>query len=87
MAETEIVPHTLSIEQCKKITATGIDSVDGFMPQQIVLTYAGGKITVTGNNLKIINFSKSTGAFAASGDISGVKYGAKSTKFLQKVFK
>lgn len=86
MEHTE-APHTLGIEQCKRVTATGIDSVDSFSPAQIVLSYAGGRIKITGSGLKIVNFSKSTGAFTANGDVSGVQYGAAGTKFLHKLLK
>ncbi|MBO5327805.1 MAG: YabP/YqfC family sporulation protein [Clostridia bacterium] len=79
--------HVLTVEQCKKITATDIESVNAFSSQQIVLTYSQGKIVVSGANLKIINFSKATGAFCAVGEISGVKYGVKNAKLIQKLLK
>lgn len=80
-------PHNVVIEDCKKITATAIDSVDGFSSSQIVLTYKGGKIVVAGSGLKIVNFSKANGNFAAVGTVSGVKYTAKNTGIRQKLFK
>ena len=42
-------PHSLGIEQCKKITATAIESVDGFSDKQILLSYSGGRIIVLGS--------------------------------------
>lgn len=66
--------HNLSVENRKRITATKIDSVDGFSSGRITLTYAGGKITVSGSDLKIVAFSKSTGAFSAVGNIDSVTY-------------
>ena len=79
--------HNLNIEQCKRISATAISSVDAFSDKQILLSYSGGRIAVSGSGMKIINFSKSSGAFAASGDITGVKYMQKSASFRQKLFK
>ena len=32
--------HNLSIEQCKKVTASAIASVDAFSDKQIILSYA-----------------------------------------------
>lgn len=79
--------HNLSVEQCKRITATAITSVDAFSDKQILLSYAGGRIAVSGSGMKIINFSKTSGSFAASGDITGVRYMQKGASFKQKLFK
>lgn len=79
--------HNLSIEQCKRITATAILSVDAFSDKQIVLSYSGGRILVTGANMKIVNFSKTSGAFSATGDITCAKYMQKGGSFRQKLFK
>ena len=79
--------HILTIEQCKKITATGIAAVDAFSDKQIVLTYSDGRIVVSGAAMKIANFSKSTGAFGATGEISGVRYLRKGGGLKQKLFK
>ena len=80
-------PHSLGIEQCKKITATAIESVDGFSDKQILLSYSGGKIIVLGSGMKIVNFSKTSGAFAATGDIVSVRYAAKGVGFKSRLFK
>ncbi len=32
-----VTPHSLNIEQCKRISATAIESVDSFSDKQIVL--------------------------------------------------
>ena len=79
--------HTLNVENCKRITATGIQTVDSFSASQLVLSYAGGKINVTGSEMKITSFSKSNGQFSASGNITGVKYSAKATGLKQKLFR
>lgn len=79
--------QNLTIEQCKRITATAITSVDSFSDKQIVLSYAGGRIVVFGNGMKIVNFSKTSGAFAATGEITGAKYVNKATSLKQKLFK
>ena len=82
----EGVVHTVTIEDCKKISATAIDSVDAFSSAQIVLSYSGGRITVAGSGLKIV-FSKQSGAFCASGTVTGIKYSGKAVKLTQKLFK
>ncbi len=80
-------PHSVNIEQCKRITATAIDSVDAFSDKQIMLSYSGGRIVVSGNGMKITNFSKTSGAFAATGEITSVRYMAKGLSLKGKLFK
>ena len=75
--------HSLTIENCKRITATEITSVDSFSDKQI----SGGRIAVQGSGMKIVNFSKSTGAFSAVGDITGARYMQKNSSLRQKLFK
>jgi len=79
--------HNLTIEQCKKIVATQISSVDSFSDKQIVLSYSGGRIVVTGSGMKIVNFSKTGGSFAATGDIVSARYIRKGGSLKQKLFK
>ena len=80
-------PHSVSIEQCKRISATAIDSVDAFSDKQIVLSYSAGRIVVAGNGMKIVNFSKSGGSFSATGEITSVRYLSKGMVLKCKLFK
>ncbi len=79
--------QNLTIEGCKRITATEITSVDSFSDKQIVLSYANGRIVVQGSGMKIVNFSKSTGAFSAAGEVYGARYIQKGSGLKQKLFK
>lgn len=83
----QTVPHSVNIEQCKRITATGIDSVDSFSDKQILLTYKDGRIAVTGSGMKIVNFSKTSGAFSATGEIYSVRYISKGVSLAKRLFK
>lgn len=78
--------HIISIENRKKFSATQIQSVDSFSSNQLVLSYSGGRIVVTGSDLKITSFSKSNGSFVATGMINGVRYAQKGAG-LKKLFK
>ena len=79
--------HNLSIEQCKRVSATQISSVDSFSDRQIVLSFSGGRIVVNGSGMKIVNFSKTSGAFSAIGEITGVRYVQKGGSLRQRLFK
>ena len=72
---TENVQSILTIEQRKKITMTGVESVDAFSDGAISLTVGGKKVLITGAGLKILAFSKGNGNFSATGEVSSVKYG------------
>lgn len=82
-----VTSHSLNIEQCKKITATAIESVDAFSEKQIILSYSSGRIAVTGSGMKIVNFSKTGGTFAATGEIQSVRYISKGLSLKSKLFK
>ena len=73
-SQTQPVQHTLTIDNKKLLTATAIEGVVSFSPVRLTLTYAGGKITVEGSDMKITSFSKQTGAFSAGGTILSVRY-------------
>lgn len=79
--------HGITIEECKLFSATGIESVDGFSSTRIMLGYAGGRIAVAGSGLKITSFSKTSGAFSASGTVSEVKYLPKGIKLARRLLK
>lgn len=83
----ESIPHSINIEQCKRISATAIDSVDAFSDKQIILSFQGGRIIVAGSGMKIVNFSKTSGAFAATGEINSVRYAAKGIGLKSRLFK
>ncbi len=85
MEETQ--GHIISIENRKRFTATQIEAVESFSPTQLVLSYAGGRIIVSGSEMKITSFSKSTGAFSAVGLFSAVRYAQKGGSLKQRLFK
>ena len=86
-SNSAVEQHTLNIENTKRISATGIEGVQGFSPTQFTLIYAGGKIVVGGSDMKMTAFSKQTGAFAASGSITSVKYLASAAGIKNRLFK
>ena len=79
--------HSLNVEQCKKVTATAIDSVDSFSDKQIIMSYPSGRIVVTGSGMKIVSFSKTGGSFAAAGEIISVRYISKGIGIKSRLFK
>lgn len=77
----------LTIEQQKKISLTGVESVDGFSDTEIRLTIAGKKMRICGSSFKVQSFSKGSGAFSAIGEVCAIRYGGNKGKFFQRLFK
>ena len=77
----------LTVEQQKKLSLTGVESVDAFSDTEIRLTVAGKKMRIVGTGLKVLSFSKGNGAFSAIGEISLIRYGGAKGKFFQRLFK
>lgn len=82
----ENIKHSITLEQKKLLTISGVDSVSSFSEAKISLKLSGGeRLHIVGIGLKITSFSKSSGAFTAEGQFVGFSYGAKN--FLSKLFK
>ena len=82
----ELQNHTVTIEQRKSVSVSGVESVIAFSEVKIVLRLLGGeKMHVAGLDLKIAGFSKTNGTFLAEGTVTGLSYGGKS--FAAKLFK
>ena len=78
--------HIVTIEQKKTVSVTGVESVLAFSETRILLALAdGGRLSVTGSEMKISGFSKTEGKFCADGNVLGVSYGAKT--IAAKIFK
>ncbi len=77
----------LTVEQQKKISLTGVESVDSFSENEIRLTVRGKKMRITGAKFKILAFSKGSGAFSATGEVSLIRYGGAKGKLFQRLFK
>lgn len=78
--------HSVIIEQRKKISVSGVESVKAFSEVKITLVLIGGeKLHVAGTDLKITGFVKANGTFTAEGKVTGVSYGGKT--FAYKLFR
>jgi len=75
--ENQNVLHKIEIENRRKLSVTGVESVDGFTEQILNLTTGGIKLKILGDKIKITSFNKSNGQLLAEGDFTEIKYGAK----------
>ncbi len=83
----EIRESILTIEQQKKLTMSGVKSVDAFSDTQILLTVNGKRVKIDGKGLRVLSFSEGSGNFAASGEFLSVRYGESKGKFLSRLLR
>ncbi len=81
------VTENLVIDGRKKLSMTGVQAVDGFSEQFLKLTVSGNKVYITGENIRIVSFSKATGNLIAEGIFNEVKYNYKKLPFVKRLFK
>lgn len=78
---------TLKLDGRKRLSMTGVETVDGFSETSLRLSVNGSKVLVTGENIKITSFNKATGNLSADGNFIEIKYNYKKEPFLKRVFK
>lgn len=83
----KIVPNFV-IEYKKSLAATGVADVISFNDREIKFTLVeGGKVSVTGEALKIVCFEKRTGEFRLAGVVCGVKFSSGAQSAFGRFFK
>ncbi len=85
--QNQVELEKIILEARKKLTMTGVLSVDGFSEQTINLTLVGNKVKIVGEGLKVNSFNKGTGTLTVDGIVSEIKFGYKKTPILKRVFK
>ncbi|HBF86173.1 MAG TPA: hypothetical protein DDW54_00680 [Clostridiales bacterium] len=80
--------HSLSVEYKQGLTASGISDVLSSNDREAILSICGGgKVKISGENLKIIGFDKVSCNFKMSGFVLSVRYSAASQSPLKNLFK
>ena len=67
-------PHHVVIEERKSLTVSGVEDVERFDENTIVLSTSKGTMVVTGENLHIEKLSLDGGDLKVEGDIDAVSY-------------
>ncbi len=67
-------PHHVVIEERKSLTVSGVEDVERFDENTIVLSTSKGAMVVTGENLHIEKLSLDGGDLKVDGDIDAVTY-------------
>lgn len=77
----------LELQERKKLTMTGVDSVDGFNEEVLNLTVSGSKMKVSGEEIKITAYNKTSGELCAEGLFNEIRFSKKNVPLLKKFFK
>lgn len=85
--QNQIDTDKLCLDGRKKLTMTGVEAVNSFSQTTLKLTVGGKMVVILGENLRIDNYNKTTGAFSATGLFCEIKYGSKKQPILKKIFK
>ena len=67
-------PHHVVIEDRKSLTVSGVEDVERFDENTIVLSTSRGAMVVAGENLHIEKLSLDGGGLKVDGDIDSVSY-------------
>lgn len=68
------VPHSLVLENREKLELTGIQQVESFDEQTVVLQTPLGQLMIKGEGLHISQLNVDSGELSVSGNIIGVVY-------------
>jgi hypothetical protein len=77
----------LSKENRKKLSLSGVSSIDFFSDNCFKLTVNDCKMQILGDNLKVLVFNKEKGDFLAEGKINEVKFNYKKQPLIKRIFK
>lgn len=87
MQNNVIETDKLNLDGRKKLSMTGVETVDGFSEQCVKLTVSGNKVLIGGENIKITAFNKATGNLSAEGLFCEIKYNHKKVPIIKRLFK
>lgn len=85
--ENQLNNDRLEIVGRKRLAMSGVEAVDGFSEQALYLTVSGVKVKITGEKIKITAFNKAAGTLTADGLFNEIKYNAKKTPLLKRIFR
>lgn len=68
------MPHNLIIEDRKKINISGVEEVQSFDDESVVLLTTMGELTVRGSDIKIGKLSTESGDLSITGNIRAISY-------------
>ncbi len=89
MTDNKPISHNIILENRSKISMSGIEKVESFDDNEIVLISNLGELTVKGSGLHITKMDLQTGEVNIDGNIIGLVYNEtqKSSSIIKRIFK
>ena len=69
-----VIPHNVIMEGRKTLRISGVNDVDSFTENRIILDTVQGELIIRGNDLHVISLDAQTGDFSMTGMISSLTY-------------
>ncbi len=66
--------HQVTIRERREMTVTGVEQVESFDEQVVVLQTADGLLTVHGRELQVQKLDVEEGCFSVKGIVTGLQY-------------
>ena len=70
----ESVPHSVTLENRRRLTVSGVDSVESFDEGSIVMSTSEGVLVITGSGLHIEKLSLDGGDLRVEGAVDSLTY-------------
>ena len=67
-------PHSLALEGRQKAVITGVEEVDSFNEQMVVLATTAGTLTLLGEQLHVSHLNLEDGQLLVEGEIAALEY-------------
>ncbi|MDR1589525.1 MAG: sporulation protein YabP [Oscillospiraceae bacterium] len=67
-------PHNVILESRRRISVTGVDDVESFDENEIVMSTSQGSLVLRGHGLRIEKLSLGSGEVAVEGTADGIEY-------------
>jgi sporulation protein YabP len=80
------LPHNLILEDRKSLSISGVEDIDSFDENMVVLFTEQGELTIRGRNLHINKLNVETGELTMDGNIVAIVYSEQQQKKQGGVF-
>lgn len=72
--EAPVRPHSLTLDERSRAVITGVEDVDSFNEQMIVLNTSAGAMTLMGEQLNVSKLNLEDGQLVIEGHIAALEY-------------
>jgi len=79
--------HSLTLEEQKKISLTGISNVESFNEKEVNLKLAEKTLYITGANLNVEKLNVEDGTLTILGEVSTIRYSGAKIGIMKRIFK